>query len=207
MIGLRAPVAGRSCNKVSTRSFAICHRRLSLMEAIKWKVFKAEEEIERGKNWMWMTPAKLILPTTPDGFPDIDIYINCGTCCWSSSFPSHPLLFSTFKASDEETHEQTDFLSELQGIHERKKIAQQKLEQFHHRQSVSYGKSTWLDSWPEISAEFVINECHLTEMKKLIKTSKIVSTAAFCARKHKHKSLSCQVGEQLFALNSFQIVF
>lgn len=164
------------------------------------------------KNWMWMTPARLILPTTPDGFPDIGIYINCGTCCWSSSFLSHPLLFSTFKASDEET-EPTDFLSELQGIHERKKIAQQKLEQFHHhRQSVSYGKSTWLDSWPEISAEFVINECHLKtprwkKTKNLIKTSKIVPTAAFCARKHKHKSFSCQVGEQLFALNSFQIVF
>lgn len=92
-------------------------------------------------------------------------------------------FFFSLKEKDEEVHEQSDFLTELQGIHERKKTAQQKLEQFHHqhhRQSVSYAKSTWLDSWPANSVELNINECRFKKpRKKLIKTLNLVPTAAW----------------------------
>lgn len=50
--------------------------------------------------------------------------------------------FLSSKANDKEAHdEKGDLVNELQGIHNRKIIIQQKLEQFHHRQSMSFVKN------------------------------------------------------------------
>jgi hypothetical protein len=46
------------------------------------------------------------------------------------------------KAIDEEAHDESGLVNELKGIHSRKMIVQQKLEQFHHhRQSMSFAKN------------------------------------------------------------------
>jgi hypothetical protein len=51
------------------------------------------------------------------------------------------IQFLSSQAIDEEMQGDDDRTHELKGIHERKMIIQQKLEQFHHRQSMSFAKN------------------------------------------------------------------
>lgn len=65
---------------------------------------------------------------------------------WSSSriFESFTLFSYTLfvsQVNDEEALEEDEFMNELKEIHTRKMTIQQKLDQFHHRHSVSHGKN------------------------------------------------------------------
>lgn len=53
----------------------------------------------------------------------------------------HFILCLPFQVEDNEATEKDDSVDELKEIHVRKMMIQQKLEQFHHRQSLSHDKT------------------------------------------------------------------
>lgn len=94
---------------------------------------------------------------------------------------SHPftfLLFLSSKEIDEEAHGESNRDHELKGIQARKMMVQQKLEQFHHRQSMSFAKSDWFFD------QRVINGCNLAKLiRKINKDFEISSSSIFCSKK------------------------